>query len=88
MENGNLVTPESIKYCSRVINYELGIQFNFHALRHTHATMLIEHGANLKDVQTSLGYSKLSTTMDTYAHAQKKMATDSVDIFEKILKRK
>jgi integrase len=34
MENGTLVTPESIKYCSRVINYELGIQFNFHALRH------------------------------------------------------
>ena len=88
MENGKLVTPESIKYCSRVINYELGIQFNFHALRHTHATMLIEHGANLKDVQTRLGHSKLSTTMDTYAHATKKMSTDSVDIFEKVLKRK
>jgi ATP-dependent helicase/nuclease subunit A len=50
--------------------------------------MLIEHGANLKDVQTRLGHSKLSTTMDTYAHATKKMSTDSVDIFEKVLKRK
>lgn len=79
---GQLITPDSIKYCSRVARYDLGITFNFHSLRHTHATLLIEGGANMKDVQTRLGHSKLSTTMDTYAHATHKMKIDTVAIFE------
>jgi len=82
-ESGGFVTPESIRYCSRVINYELLIQFNFHALRHTHATILIENGANMKDVQERLGHSRLATTMDTYTHLTEKMSKDTVDIFEK-----
>ncbi len=83
-ESGGLVTTESIRYCSRVINYELMIQFNFHALRHTHATLLIENGANMKDVQERLGHSRLATTMDTYTHATDKMSKNTVDIFEKL----
>ena len=83
-EDGLLVTPESIRYCSRVINYELLIQFNFHALRHTHATLLIENGANMKDVQERLGHSRLATTMDTYTHTTEQMSKNTVDIFEKV----
>lgn len=83
-EDGGLVTSETIRYCSRVINYELMIQFNFHALRHTHATLLIENGANMKDVQKRLGHSRLSTTMDTYTHVTEKMSKNTVDIFEKV----
>lgn len=86
-ESGKLVTPETVKYCSRVINYELLIQFNFHALRHTHATLLIENGANMKDVQERLGHSRLATTMDTYTHVTEKMSNDTVAIFEKICQR-
>lgn len=82
-EYGGHVNPETIRYCSRIINYELMIQFNFHALRHTHATKLIEHGANMKDVQERLGHSRLSTTMDTYTHVTEKMKRDTVDIFER-----
>ncbi len=83
-ESGELVTTETIRYCSRVINYELMIQFNFHALRHTHATLLIENGANMKDVQERLGHSRLATTMDTYTHATDTMSKNTVDIFEKL----
>lgn len=81
-ENGENITTESLKYLSRVVNYELKINFNFHSLRHTHATMLIENGANMKDVQNKLGHSKLSTTMDTYAHVTPNMQRQTVDIFE------
>ncbi|WP_129596566.1 tyrosine-type recombinase/integrase [Anaerophilus nitritogenes] len=84
-ENGNLVTTDSLKYLSRIVNYELGIRFNFHSLRHTHATMLLEAGANIKDIQERLGHSQLSTTMDTYSHVTSKMKKDSVNIFESIL---
>lgn len=84
---GNLVTPETIRYCSRIINSELMIQFNFHALRHTHATMLIESGANMKDVQRRLGHSRLATTMDTYSHVTEKMSRETVDLFEKAVNK-
>lgn len=84
-ENGDLVTTDSLKYLSRVVNYDLKISFNFHSLRHTHATMLIENGANIKTVQKRLGHSKLSTTMDTYAHVTNKMKTEAVNILENII---
>ncbi|NFB93616.1 site-specific integrase [Clostridium botulinum] len=84
-ENGQLVTPDSLKYLSRVVNYELNISFSFHSLRHTHATMLLESGANIKDIQKRLGHSKLSTTMDTYSHVTKNLSEDSIARFESII---
>lgn len=84
-ESGQMVTPDSFKYASRVIHYSLGILFNFHSLRHTHATMLLENGADVKDVQMRLGHANIETTLGTYAHATPKMADRSVDIFEKAI---
>ena len=81
-ENGEMMTPDTFKYASRVIHYDLGIEFNFHSLRHTHATILIENGANIKDVQTRLGHANIETTLGTYTHATEKMAEQSVEIFE------
>lgn len=87
-ENGELITTDSLKYLSRVINYELGITFNFQSLRHTHATMLLEAGADIKDIQERLGHSKLATTMDTYSHVTNKMKNDTVNILENIIIQK
>lgn len=55
-----------------------------HSLRHTHATLLLEKGANIKDIQRRLGHSKLSTTMDTYSHVTENMRNSTVSIFETI----
>lgn len=83
-KNGELVTTYSFKYLSFVVNHNLKINFNFHSLRHTHATLLLERGANIKDIQERLGHSKLATTMDTYAHITDKMKLDSVTRLEMI----
>lgn len=87
-ENGEQVTTDSLKYLSRVVNYELGIDFNFHSLRHTHATMLLERNATPKDIQERLGHSKLSTTMDTYSHITEKIKKATVDLLESIVLEK
>ena len=47
--------------------------------------MLLEAGANIKDIQERLGHNKLSTTIDTYSHVTRKMKQNSIDIFEKII---
>lgn len=86
-DNGKPVTPNSIKHYSRRITELLHFPFNFHSLRHTHATMLLEDGAKSKAVQERLGHSRNSTTMDTYVHVTKKMRTDTVDIFTERMKR-
>lgn len=41
----------------------------FHELRHTHATLLIADGVDVKTVQLRLGHSSADITMSCYAHA-------------------
>ncbi len=81
-ENGQFVSTDTFKYASRVIHHELGLEFNFHSLRHTHATTLVENDANIKDVQVRLGHANIQTTLGTYTHQTEKTAQQSVDIFE------
>ncbi len=81
-ENGEYTSTDSFKYCSRVIHKELLLAFDYHSLRHTHATILIESGADVKDVQARLGHNNIQTTLQTYVHDTEKMAERSVDIFE------
>ena len=39
-----------------------------HGFRHTHATLLLEAGLNIKDVQERLGHSDIKTTLGIYSH--------------------
>lgn len=40
----------------------------FHDLRHTYASLLIEQGENIKYIQTQLGHSNPTMTLNVYAH--------------------
>lgn len=44
-------------------------ELRFHELRHTHATLLIVNGVDVKTVQTRLGHSDAEITLNTYTHA-------------------
>lgn len=74
----------SIKYMSDRIHAKLGFPFNFHSLRHTHATMLLEAGASPKEVQVRLGHSRISTTLDTYVHLSNNKKSQTADLFDQV----
>lgn len=83
-ENGTFQGTDAMKYPSKIIHYELGIDFNFHSLRHTHATRLIEAGVNVKTVAERLGHANTTVTLNTYVHNTKKMQDEAVDAFESL----
>lgn len=85
-DNGELVTPESFKYCARVIHYELGnALFHSHCLRHTHGTILAENGVNPKTVMERLGHKNIETTLQTYTFNTEVMQQTAVDVFERAM---
>ena len=85
-EDGELVTPSVVKWNTRRISNALSLSFNFHSLRHTHATLLLENGAKMKEISERLGHSRISITMDTYSHVTDKMRNQTVDIMENLRK--
>lgn len=42
-----------------------------HDLRHTHATMLVSSGLNIKAVSSRIGHASVGITLDLYSHAQR-----------------
>lgn len=58
---------------------------NAHSFRHTHATMLIESGANAKGVAGRLGHANTQITQNLYTHNTLKLQQDTLAIFDKNL---
>lgn len=64
---GTYCHPRIMQHTSRVIRIKLGIKdYDYHSLRHTFATNIVNSGAPPEYVQRLLGHSKLAVTMDTY----------------------
>ena len=68
-ENGELLTPNSIKYWAKVIKKELGFEFKFHSLRRTHATMMANANTPAIELMQRLGHKKFDTTMSYYINS-------------------
>jgi integrase len=51
----------------------------FHALRHTHASLLLQQGVHPKVVQERLGHSTIAQTLDTYSHLTPSMGREAAD---------
>lgn len=52
----------------------------FHELRHTQATQLLAQGVDVKTVQTRMGHSNASLTLNWYAHAVPQNDRDAADM--------
>lgn len=59
---------------------------NFHGLRHTSATILINQGVDIKAVSARLGHARTSTTVDIYARALRSADRACADVMDNIAK--
>lgn len=83
--NQKYIEPRTYRsYYDRFIK-NIGIEhINFHALRHTFATRLIESGVDYKTVSELLGHSSVNITLSMYIHPhmeQKRKAVECIDKF-------
>jgi len=69
-ENGELLTPNSMKYWTKVIKGELEIEFKYHSLRKTHATMMASlYNTPAIELMQRMGHKKFETTMAYYINS-------------------
>ena len=81
--DGGPILPANLLRTFRRIIRCIGVPpITFHALRHTHATLLLKEGTHAKIVSERLGHVNIGITLDTYSHVLRGMqreAAESVD---------
>lgn len=83
--DGEFISPRTMQHTSKIIHESLKYtEFDFHSLRHTHATMLVENGASPIYVQYRLGHKNLDVTLRVYFHYTGKIADDGAEIVAKM----
>ena len=82
--SGEPLNPDDFRYFNQWTKKNFG-HGSFHTLRHTYATMLLEHGAELELVSKALGHSSLNTTAQVYSHVLEKRKTQLVSIMDEAL---
>jgi integrase len=78
--NGNHLNRQNIYMRSkRVAKFSNVPNIGTHGWRHTHASMLFESGATMKEAQVRLGHSSIEMTMNIYTHVTDKVKSQTVD---------
>ena len=65
-KNGEILTSNSMKSWATKFEEELGIDFKYHNLRHTHASFLAAMNCPLVKLMKRMGHSKIETTNQYY----------------------
>ena len=60
-------------------------QIRFHDLRHTYASLLLAQGENIKYIQSQLGHSSPTVTLNVYSHLMKKENQEAACRLEKTI---
>jgi len=60
-------------------------RITIHGLRHTHASLLFEAGASIKEVQERLGHSDIQMTMNIYTHVTDDLKEQTTKKFQRYI---
>ena len=75
-----MITHHAIFSRMKTITEKCGVPFlGIHVTRHTHASMLLDAGADMKEVQDRLRHASISMTMDTYGHLSKETKDKAIE---------
>jgi integrase len=71
--DGKPLSPNAVSAAWADLAKRIGMpQVSFHALRHTHASQLIDEGVDIVTISKRLGHAKPDITLRTYAHLFRK----------------
>lgn len=78
--NKQYVSHNSFYARLKNITKNAGVPFlGNHVTRHTHASMLLDAGASMKEIQERLRHSSITITMDVYGHLSKETKVNTVE---------
>ena len=81
--DGTPRTPSTVTQQFRRFASRAGLSgVRLHDLRHTHASLMLQQGTDIKTISTRLGHSSVAFTMDTYAHLLPGMQKAAMEKFE------
>ena len=84
--DGSPRTPSTVTQQFKRTARKAGLpEVRLHDLRHTHASLMLQQGTDIKTISTRLGHSSVAFTMDTYAHLLPGMQKAAMEKFEKAL---
>lgn len=84
--SGTPINPANVRRGLNTLIQKAAVpKIHFHDLRHTHATLLLAKGVNVKVISERLGHSNIKITLDIYSHVLPTMQEDAVNKIEEIL---
>ncbi|PGE14999.1 site-specific integrase [Bacillus toyonensis] len=84
--SGTPINPANVRRSLNALIKKAAVpKIRFHDLRHTHATLLLAKGVNVKVISERLGHSNIKITLDTYSHVLPTMQEDAINKIEEIL---
>jgi integrase len=78
--DGQPLSPNAItQWFPRFLAKQGLLALNFHCLRHTHASLLLHEGVDIKQISERLGHSNIRITYDIYSHLFPDQEKEAVD---------
>ncbi|WHY00901.1 site-specific integrase [Neobacillus sp. DY30] len=82
-------TPLRLAYLNEKLNILIKKHnlhpITIHGLRHTHASLLFEAGASIKEVQERLGHTNIQMTMNIYTHVTNTLKEQTASKLQKYI---
>lgn len=85
-ENGSPLSQNTLNHVWRRLLEAADVpRIRFHDLRHTHASLLLSAGVDLKVVSERLGHATLAVTADIYTHVLPRLQHAAAEDFDRLL---
>ena len=77
-----------VRYFNKILKAaNINPNFTIHCMRHTHASILLKNGVNIKVVSERLGHSTVTITLNTYAHILENMEYSASNTWASIINK-